>query len=154
MRRRFLLTILAALVLAPASHAASLSRFASADTEWVSLERGTGSAVLQARKGAVFGRIARGRVVITNLPRRGRRPSFSGCDRRQRLDRRTVLCAGRGLHFSIRGDWRVAGRGVGVDMSAVIRGTLTVKGSEGTYSIGGGSKHRWPRRARTFRIGG
>ncbi len=148
------MTILAALALAPVSHAASLSRFASAHTEWVSLETGSGFALLEARKGAVVGRIARGRVVITNLPRRGGRPSFSGCDRRERLDRRTVLCSGRDLHFSIRGDWRLVARGVGIDTSAVVRGTLTLKGSEGTYSIGGGSKHRWPRRARTFRIGG
>jgi hypothetical protein len=56
--------------------------------------------------------------------------------------------------FSGDGRWRIKLRGRGVNVSAVVRGALTLDGANsgdpGLYAIDGGSLRSWPRTRRTF----
>jgi hypothetical protein len=146
-----------ALALAPGAQATTridLRQFAGTGTAAVSLVNGTGKATMVRRAGAILGSVGKGRVTVT-APR-GRRPaaSFSGCDERRRPNRRTVVCLGRGLHFSTSRDLRVAIRGSRVYVSAVMRGRVTLEGTNGTYSIEGVGRGSWPRVSRTWSVGG
>ena len=145
------------LALAPGAQAAErvdLRQYLAVDTAPLSLVGGKGTAKIVRRGGAVLGSVREGRIVIT-APR-GRRPgaSISGCNSRRRPSTRTIVCAGKGLYFSTRSDRKVSLRGSGVDVSAVMRGSLSLKGTAGWYSIGGVSSGSWPRILRTWRVGG
>ena len=155
MARIALLTAVAALALAPSAHA-QFERAVAAGGESLTLEDGRGYAVVTSSSGTMLGGVARGRVVVTNYPRGSRtKISLSGCDTRKRINRKTVVCAGRGLSFSIvDGRWRVLLRGMGINASAVVSGSVTLEGSSGTYAIGDSDDERpWPDSARTFRLG-
>jgi hypothetical protein len=145
------------LVLAPAAQAADridLRQFAGMNTAAVSLVNGSGTAKIVRRSGAVLGSVRKGRIAVT-APR-GERPgaSLSGCDSRSRPNRRTIVCSGTGLHFSTRSDRRIVLWGSGINVSAVMRGRVTLKGTRGLYSIGSAGYESWPRIFRTWSVGG
>ena len=153
MRRLLLTGLLAALALAPSAHG-QLPRGLALPGDSLSLENGQGMAVVTSRSGAMLGTIDRGRVRITDLPR-GHRTSVKvwGCERRRRLARRTVLCVGREIRFRIEyGTWRAVLQGRGIDASAVVEGSLAIRGSRGTFAIEG-EERRWPDELDTFTLG-
>jgi hypothetical protein len=153
MRRLALLTSLFALALAPTAGAQdAVARALQDGGERVALENGRGIAAFNSRDGALLGSIRRGRVVITDV-RRDSEVSVTGCERTKRV-RRTIVCIGRELTFSIEmGAWRAVLRGVGINASAVLHGTLTLSGTAGRVSIDDGPSRRWPKQPRTYRLG-
>jgi hypothetical protein len=155
MARTVLLIAVAALALAP-SASAQFERALADGGESLTLDDGRGYAIVTSSSGTILGTVGRGRVVVTNY-RRGARTkiSFSGCDTRKRLGRRTVVCAGRGLSFSVvDGRWRVHIRGARINAGAVVEGSVTLEGTSGTYEIGDSDDEQpWPESARTFRLG-
>ena len=155
MARIALLIAVAALALAPGA-SAQFERAVAAGGDSLTLEGGRGYAIVTSSSGTILGSVGRGRLVVTNY-RRGARTkiSLSGCDTRKRLGRRTVVCAGRGLGFSVvDGRWRVHLRGGRINASAVVEGSVTLEGTEGKYAVGDPDDERpWPESRRTFRLG-
>jgi hypothetical protein len=152
--RIVLLTAVLVLALAPSADA-QLARSLAPDGTELSLEDGRGSAIVLSRDGVMYGQVARGRIVVTDYPRGAETDvDLRGCDRRQRLSRLTVVCAGRGLRFQIAdGRWRAAIRGTGIDAAAIVTGAVTLEGTRGTYSIGEDeAAEEWPREPRTFAL--
>ena len=155
MVRIALLIAVAALAFAPSANA-QFERALAEGGESLTLEDGRGYAAVTSSSGTILGSVGRGRVVVTDYPRGAEtKISLSGCDRRKRITRRTVVCAGRGLSFSVvDGRWRVHVRGTRINASAVVGGSVTLEGPEGTYAIGDPDDERpWPEDARTFRLG-
>jgi hypothetical protein len=146
--RLFVCLVLTCLVVAPVARADS-PRDLTAGGSPLSLEDGRGTAIVASREGSILGSVTRGRVRAT-------RGSVQGCETRRRINRRTVLCIGRNLTFWATGrNWRILASGNGIYASGVLKGTLTLQGTRGRYSLdaGGGDSRPWPRRQRTFRIG-
>lgn len=155
MRLLALVTLLLALAVVPAAGAAPLDRWVAGSSSRVWLEDGTGVAVLSSRDGAILGSIGRGRIVVVDSPRGSETDvDLSDCNVLRHVDRRTTMCQGRDISFSVvDGAWRVTLRGSDIDASAVARGSLRLHGRRGRYQIDDGAKRRWPRIARTFRLG-
>lgn len=153
--RPFSLLIIGVVLALPAGAQAGLDRFVSGAPDSVSLTRGRGTAVFVSRDGAILGTVARGRLTITDLPGPPRTMiDVSGCERRRRLGPHRIRCAGRDITFSILdGTWAAAIQGRGINASAVLTGTLRLKGRAGTYSLRGGPEYQWPRVARIFVLG-
>jgi len=152
-RLPFVLCFLAVAIAPPVADA-QLSRGLEGEGGLLALENGRGTAIVVSRDGAMLGTVARGRIAIVDLPR-GERTTveLSGCERRHRY-RRTVVCSGRDLSFSVyEGRWRATLVGSGINASAVIEGSVTLKGTGGTFKLGEADARRWPRLARTFRLG-
>jgi hypothetical protein len=154
MRRLFLLTALLALALAPSAQA-QLARSLAPDGGALSLEDGSGMAVVVSRDGGMYGRIARGRIVVTDFRRGGdTEVDLRGCDRRRRVNDLTVVCGGRGLRFQIvDGRWRAGLRGAGIDAAAILDGNVTLAGPRGTFSIDEEDEEPWPHDPQTFMLG-
>jgi hypothetical protein len=154
-KRLFVLSLLIATAVPTAAQAQDPRVLAGADGESLSLADGRGLAIVTSRDGAMFGNVARGRIVINDLPRGARTTvEVSGCERRRRPNRRIFVCAGSDLGFSVAGGrWRAVISGTGIDASAVLEGALSLKGNRGTYQVGDGRERRWPRRARTLQLG-
>jgi hypothetical protein len=152
-RRLLLITALLALTLAPTA-SGQYSRIVQGDASALELEGGRGYAIVVSEDGVLFARVARGQIVVGD--RRGGAATdvdVSGCDSTRRRGR-TLICAGRNLSASIvDGRWRVALRGFGISATGMVEGSLTLRGTRGTYRIGSGDERRWPRRERTFRLG-
>ena len=155
MVRIALLIAVAALAFAPSANA-QFERALAEGGESLTLEGGRGYAAVTSSSGTILGSVGRGRVVVTDYPRGAEtKISLSGCDRRKRINRKTVVCAGRGLSFSVvDGRWRVHVRGTRINAGAVVEGSVTLEGTAGTYAIGDPDDERpWPESARTFRLG-
>ena len=146
--RLFIVIGLFALLCVPAASAA-VDRELAAGGKPLSLVDGRGMALVSSREGAILGSVNRGRVRATNA-------TVYGCETRRRLTRRTVLCIGRNLDFAATGRrWKIVARGSGINASGKLKGSVTLQGTGGTYSLqpGGSDPRPWPRRARTFRLG-
>jgi hypothetical protein len=155
MRRLLLVTALLGLALALAPSAqAHLARSLFPEGGVLSLEGGRGLAIVLSRDGGMYGRIARGRIVLTDFRRGGETGvDLRGCERRRRVNDLTVVCAGRGLRFEIvDGRWRAGLRGVGIDAAAVLDGAVTLAGTRGTYSIDDQEAEPWPQDPQTFAL--
>jgi len=115
----------------------------------VSVEAGRGKVAIEAR-GAVIGRLANGSVTIWDLtPDDAYEPVVYGDDHPVRLVAETgVRYSGTGMRFRvIGGRYRIAIAGRGIDLSAVGRGWVTVKGEgfdPGVYSVDGADCSRDP----------
>ena len=153
MRRLSLLTLFLLLALAPAAQA-QVPRVLEGEGDTLSLTNGRGTAIAVSRDGAMLGTVVRGRIAIVDLPRGDRTEvEVSGCERRRRI-RRTVVCTGRELSFSVvDGRWRATIIGTGINASAVLEGAVTLKGTRGRYQLGDVDARRWPRTARTLQLG-
>jgi hypothetical protein len=115
----------------------------------LSLENGTGTATVRSREGTIVGKVRRGRVRVVN----GR---VGGCEIRRRINRRTVVCIGRELTFGATGrNWVVRASGSGIYASGMLKGSLTIQGTRGTYSLDANSSddRPWPRYQVTLSIG-
>ena len=147
--RLFISLALLSLVAAPLALADPGPRNLNAGGSPLSLEDGRGIAIVRGRDGSLTGEVRRGRVRAVNA-------RVSGCEIRRRINRRTVLCIGRRLTFLALGrNWAITTRGAGINASGVLKGSLTLQGTDGTYSLepGGGNERPWPRVQRTFSIG-
>ena len=117
----------------------------------IELVDGLGRASIKVQ-GAGLGSLEVGRIVITDFVRAdGTEIAVWGADWQRRLNDRAVEYGGRDLRFRVFGGrWRVWIKGVGINASAVGRGTLALgpyskRGrSEGTYAIGGDEAVAWP----------
>lgn len=150
--RRLLVPILLVLLVLGGSASASAAFRIPAGSEAVALQDGVGKARL-ALRGAVVGNFTRGVVVITRPAKGAVTVDVDGAERVRQLNGRTTLYRGTDVRFYVTGRTVVAVRGSGIDVSAVGRGRLTLRGTGGKYSIAGGKSRNWPRSARTFRVG-
>jgi hypothetical protein len=151
------LVVFASLVAASNGAAVSVpERYLKAGEESAELLNGYGTAAVTARSGALFGNIRkRGKVRITDF-RAGPKTTVgvSGCERKKRVNSRTIVCAGRDLGVGVYGGrWRVTVKGRDIDLSTVLRGKLGLVGTSGTYSLRSGPARDWPTQRRTFRLG-
>jgi hypothetical protein len=106
----------------------------------LSVSEGRGVVSMQGR-GAMIGRLDRGSVTVTDLsPVDDSEPVVFGCDLEE-LRGASTICRGETIRFRlIGGMWRVTVRGVGIDVSAVGRGTVRLDGEglwTGLYSTSG-----------------
>lgn len=155
MRRLVLLILVFAFAAVPAVAHGQVPRVLEGEGETLSLVNGRGTAIAVSRDGAMLGTVTRGRILIVDL-RRGDRTTVevSGCESRRRVNRRTVVCSGRALSFSVvDGRWRATISGTGINASAVLEGAVTLKGNRGRYKLGDDDERRWPRRGRTLPLG-
>lgn len=151
MRRLPLLTAGLALALALAAPAAARPLEAGS----LELQNGSGTVVLTVARGAFYGSLERGRLVVTDGPRTPAEVVVSGAEEVIERDERTTVYRGRGIRFRISGgDWRVGIQGLGINGSVVGRGFVTLRGEAGALSIDYGPFRRWPLEFRTITLGG
>lgn len=155
MRRIFVPLLISTVVAAAGStaHGAVVEHMRTPGAEWVSLDGGRGRAVL-TRRGSFLVRM-RGRVRVIDLPG-GTRPNRR-CNRRGvRTSRVAVEYRGRDLRCRVWGvgPWQVVMRGSRINVSGVVRGSLTLdavnSGRTGRFKIGEGPTRPWPRSPKTF----
>ncbi len=146
-----------ALVLTTGASAAVADRSPAGGASQLSLVKGKGLATLTSEDGTVIGRIVQGSITFVDYPR-GTKTEFNarkwGCEKRRRLDRKTIFCSGRNLHFQIVGGaWLATMRGRGISASAVVVGKVRLRGTRGTFKIDDDARRRWPTVAETFKLG-
>ena len=153
MRRPLVLAFALALAVVPSAGAA-LSHYRSADKDLVLLTGGRGVAAFSAR-GAIFGKVGRGRLTIADLPRGARTTiKVTGAEHVTRITGRMRVYRGGGMRFRVAGgEWRIRVRGIAIYAAAMVRGTMTLRGTAGKYAIEGSTPRRWPREARRFTVG-
>ena len=141
----------ATLVLAPAAAAAATANAVRGETG-IELVSGNGLASLSLR-GAVLGTVARGTVTIRVRPGPGTVEIFVlGHEWTRELADGGTMYGGDGIRFRVfRGAWRVRVQGSRINVSAVGRGTVGIRGS-GRYSLAGGPYQRWPASYRTIEL--
>jgi hypothetical protein len=154
MSRTLLLAVLTAALALPATLSA-----ATATDGTLSIKRGHGLVVLKF-KGTAIGRLAQGKVRITDkTPFDSNSPQFRHC-RIRYINVSTTLCTGRRLTFrALDGRYVVRVQGGGMYLSAVGRGTVLVDGvgdqglADGVMSIDDGPYESLPDIATTFDLG-
>jgi hypothetical protein len=155
MRRAFLLALVVALVLPVAAWAAG--RLPGDGT--LVVDNGNGVVTVKAR-GGILGRFVTGNMVISDLDLTdGRVPVVYGAETIQPLGGGRTRYSGDDVRFRmIGGLFRVQINAIGVDVSAVGRGTATLDASgftdfPGRYSVNGGPFQPLPGHALTFALG-
>ena len=151
LRRVLLVALTSAFFALPAGSAEGALPRTSGSVQ-VALKDGHGFARL-ALRGTLLGRVRRGRIVATENVFVGHWRS------KKRVSDRLVAYRGSRMTlrvFSGDGAWVVRVRGRGINVSGVVRGSLTLDGVNsrptGLYAIDGGAYHPWPRSQRTFRL--
>jgi hypothetical protein len=154
MRRRLLLIcimLVAGVVAVPTSSAVILDRtLGSAEIE---LRAGAGVAKIRFR-GTFIGYVARGRIVATN------NVTVTGSESRRRISPTLIAYRGTELRFKVystAGRWRLRLSGRGISAGGFVRGCMTLNaldvGPTGWYRIQSPDFKRWPRQARTYKLG-
>lgn len=148
-----------ALVLATSASAGVADRAQAGAGSQLSLAKGKGLATLTSEEGTVIGTIVQGTITFVNYAR-GTRTKFNarrwGCEKLRRLNRKTVICSGKNLHFAIvDGAWLATLRGRGISASARVAGKVLIRGTRGTFSIDtlGIVERQWPTVAHTYKLG-
>jgi hypothetical protein len=139
MRKRLLILLAFGLLVVPAVAYAAADALGDGT---LSVDNLNGTATLQVR-GVAIGRLEDGTVTVTDrTPGDASLPTMWGCDESWlRLDG-ALACQGQKIRFRISGGgWKLVVRGVGIDVSAVGRGTVKLKGNgdlgSGFYSTDG-----------------
>ena len=150
---RLPLLVLATLAATGAGAFAANAPFAKTDgATYLQLQEGHGFASTRVR-GTYFGRVDRGRIVAS------KNVGEHGCEIHRRLAHGLRLCRGHDITFSTPSDerWRVRLRGHGISATGFVRGCLRLdarnSGSTGTFRIGFGGTHSWPRSLTSYRLG-
>ena len=145
--RRFLLLLLALCLTLPA--AAWAFRALPGDGTLV-VDNGRGVVIVRAR-GGIIGRFDSGRLIVDDsVEGDGSGPIVYGAERIRELGGRRTLYIGEDVRFRmIGGLYRVQLQAVGIDVSAVGRGTATLDASgfsdqPGRFSINGGPFQSMP----------
>jgi hypothetical protein len=141
--RRFLAIALLVLLAVPA--AGSAARRSPGDGT-LSIKNGNGVFTISG-KGVVLGQIDRGRVTIEDADPVGGVPKVSGAVKVRDLTDTKALYSGSDINFRILGGWfKIRVVGVGVDLSFVGRGSITLAGAgspaDGKVSLDGGDTYR------------
>jgi hypothetical protein len=136
MRKAALLTVLAGLIVAPAT-AALVAR---AGDDRLSINDGRGLVWIEAR-GALIGRLDKGTVTVTDLtPLDANDPIVYGCEE-EWFRGPANICRGEDIRYRlVGGRWRISMLGGGIDLSAVGRGRVLLDGygiRTGVYSTSG-----------------
>jgi hypothetical protein len=123
----------------------------------LSLVNGRGLAVITSNDGSVLGTMKRGKITLVDYAR-GKPTRFDardwGCEKRRRPNRKTVICTGTDLSFSVAGGaWMLSLNGRRISASAVVSGKVLLRGDRGTYQINDGAVRRWPEIAHTYKLG-
>ncbi len=118
---------------------------------------GKGLAVVTSQDGTILGTMKQGSITLTDYPR-GKATTFAvrdwGCEKRKRLNKKTIVCSGQDLHYSIAGGaWLVSLKGRGIAASAVVAGKVLLRGTKGTFSIDMGKRQKWPTTGQTYKLG-
>jgi hypothetical protein len=154
MLRRFFfigIVLVAGGIVAPISSAVILDRTpGSAEIE---LRAGAGVAKIRFR-GTFIGYIARGRILATN------NVTVSGWESRRRISPSRMAYRGTELRFMVfntEGPWRLRLNGRGISAGGFVRGCMTLNafdvGPPGWYRTQSSDFKRWPRQARTYKLG-
>jgi hypothetical protein len=158
MRRPLIVLSLAVFAFVPATASAGVAERepAVAGTP-LQLWNGKGLAVVTSEDGSILGTIKQGSITFTDYPR-GAPTAFDartwGCEKRKRVNRKTMVCSGKDLHYSIAGGaWMAALRGRGIAASAVVSGKVLLRGTKGTFSIDMGKRQKWPLVGHTYKLG-
>jgi len=153
--RRLVFTALALLVglTVAAGASARVQRDIGAQAGQLELQDGAGTVVISMQRGALIGRLDRGRLIVTD--RRGAAEvTVFGAEETIETSERTTVYRGDELRFKIAGQgWRVGIQGVGLDASLVGRGVVTLRGT-GTASFDGEPFRPWPLEFRSLVLGG
>ncbi len=153
--RRILLILLAGLLLAPAALAA---KRAVGDGTFA-VRAGGGKVVVTAR-GTIFGQVGNGKIWITDPnPGDDIDAQVSGAERTRLITENLTLYSGKNIRFRfVGGRYAVTISGVGIDVSAVGKGTATLAGNPnvgdpGDYAVNGAKWQQLPLLATTFTFG-
>jgi hypothetical protein len=138
--RRFAMLFLALCFALPAG---ALAVEAGSGDGTLVVDNARGSVVVRAR-GGIIGHFDSGRLIVDDPAEAdGKSPIVYGADRIRELGPRTTLYSGEDVRFRmIGGTYRVQIQAVGIDVSAVGRGTALLDGSgfadqPGRYSVNG-----------------
>jgi hypothetical protein len=154
MRRLIVPAAAAALIASPAlAFAGPLG----SDDGTLSVRHGRGLVSLNFN-GAVFGRVARGRIVVDDpVGGDGTGADFWGCDSQNFPSDTKTVCAGENLRFrAIGGRYSILVKGTGVFLSAVGRGKVMLDGrgdhgsSDGSYALNGDDYQSLPNEPTVF----
>jgi hypothetical protein len=139
--RRLIITLLA--VLGLALPAGALAVYAGPGDGTLVVDNARGAVTIRAR-GGIIGHFDSGRLIVDDsLEADGKSPLVYGADRVRDLGPKTTLYIGEDVRFRmIGGSYRVQVQAVGIDISAVGRGTALLDGSgfadqPGRFSING-----------------
>lgn len=118
----------------------------------IELAGGSGLATLSL-KGAALGTVARGVVTIRERSASGEVEILvHGYEWERELPDGSMLYGGEGIRFRVFGGaWRIRVQGSGINVSAVGRGLVGLRGS-GRYSLAGGPYKRWTAAYRTIEL--
>jgi hypothetical protein len=164
MRRRTLLSTLLAVgltlaVAVPAAYSSRGKPKPRGQDGTLSIEDGKGTVQIAAR-GSVLGQLDNGRLIVTDTkPYDQKRPTIRGATWHRRRSRTTVEYGGRDLHYRIAGGfYRIKIVGLGIDLSAVGRGSVTLQGDAryadtGLYSLNGAEFVPVPYERTTLQLG-
>jgi hypothetical protein len=97
----------------------------------LSVKRGRATIAIKLTRGTVIGRLASGQVKIKDpTPFDASSPEVHHCRRLRYPTPNTTLCIGKKLTFrAVDGRFVVTAKGVGIFLSAVGRGTVTITGA-------------------------
>jgi hypothetical protein len=159
MRRLVVFTLLALALVVPA---VALAVVDGADDGSLSIRNGTGKMLLSPFNGTTIGRIAHGRVVVTDpLFGDGAGVDFWGCEKRDDKSDVTIVCSGDNIRFrAVGGKYRIFVRGVGIYLSAVGHGSVLIDGRgddpsvnyDGVFSLNDGSYRSLPNAPQTYTL--
>ena len=154
MRRLALISLALLVALAAATGAsARVARDIGAQAGQLEVQDGAGTVVISMQRGALIGRLDRGRLIVTTR-KGGAEITVFGAEETTEPKENTVIYRGDELRFKIAGQgWRVGIQGVGLDASLVGRGAVTLKGT-GMASFDGEPFRPWPFEFRSVVLGG
>jgi hypothetical protein len=122
------------------------------------VDNGRGQVTVRAR-GGIIGRFDSGRLVVEEIGTGGNAPIVYGYERIRDLGLHRTLYVGEDVRFRmIGGQYRVTLQAVGMDVSAVGRGTVVLDATgftdlPGRFSINGGTFQPLPGKPTTYQLG-
>lgn len=165
MRRLVVFTVLSTALAVPAAASAVLANGGGNGDGALSVKSGVGRVTLYPFNGAAVGRLAHGKVVLTDpIADDGIGSQVWGCDNSPgglALNATTIVCSGENLRFrAAGGKYKIFIRGSGIFLSAVGRGVVTLNGdgdgpsvfSDGLFSINDSAYRSLPNEPKPFQL--